>query len=115
MRHMQLLSPTEQQAFTDGRSISPDDLLAEIRRRDVQHAEGSRPRKCLAHVQGFFQAVEGYFKPVAVMVGYGPDFSSLAVGGVYLVVQVRWLCLGITVHSAVANGAPNCRGYHSSG
>ena len=91
MSHMQLLSPTEQQAFNNGKSISPDELLAEIRRHDVRHAEASRPRKCLARVQRFFQAVQGYIKPVVVMVGHSPEFSSLVVGAVYLVVQVRWV------------------------
>lgn len=91
MRHVQLLSPAERQAFNNGKSISPDELLAEIQRRDVRHAEASRSRKCLERVQRFFQAVEGYFKPVAVLVGHSPEFSSLVVGAVYLVVHVRWL------------------------
>jgi hypothetical protein len=113
MRHMQQLSPTEQQAFTDGKTISPDTLLAEIRHRDEEHAKASRPRKCLAHVQRFFQAVEGFLRPVAVMVGHSPEISSLVVGAVYLVVKVRWLVSWDSC--AVANGARNCRGYHSTG
>jgi len=108
MGYTQLLSPTEQQAFNDGINISPDELLAKIRQHDDQHAEGSRPRKCLAHVKRFFQAVQGYIKPVVVMVGHSPEFSSLVVGAVYLVVQVRWVVSCDPFSEA--NGAPNCWG-----
>lgn len=87
-KHIKDLSPEERQAFNNSSSITPDTLIAKVRDYDDTHNDLSYSRRYASRIQGFLTAVDGYLKPLAIMIGHNPEISSLVVGGAKLIVQL---------------------------
>lgn len=88
-RHKQNLTPEELKAFSAGNNISPDQLLADVRNFDMTHSENSHSRKCATRVEGFLTVLNGYLVSVGVITQHSPEVSSVVVGGIKLIVDVR--------------------------
>jgi len=88
-RHTEILTPEEKLAFDGGHSIIPEQLLTTIKSHDDKHNDASRSRRCATRVHGFLAALDAYLGPVSIMAGHSPQITSLVVGGLKLIVQVR--------------------------
>lgn len=87
--HMDALSPMERDAFNKGAQITPEELMEKIRGFDELHCQESQFRRCTSGVENFLKILDQYLKPLAICIGHSPEFSSLIVGGLKLIVDVR--------------------------
>lgn len=90
-RHIDALSLEERQEFDIGAQITPQALIARVQHFDRTHSQGSHLRACATKVDGFLKILDQYLKPLAICIGHSPGISSLVVGGVKLIVDVRCL------------------------
>lgn len=83
------LSPKDKQAFKDGNAISINALMDQIRGFDETHSKTSRSRRCAEKVEGFLGILKGFLGGLAPFLQQTPEISSLVIGGVNLIVDVR--------------------------
>ncbi|KAI4715553.1 hypothetical protein E4T48_08264 [Aureobasidium sp. EXF-10727] len=88
-KHLDKVSEAERQAFYQANiTISPDSLLERLRSLDTQHASESSFRPCADKVAKCLGLLDRLLGGVAIAVQANPDISSIAVGGVKLIVDI---------------------------
>lgn len=87
--HIDALSPVERDAFNKGAQITPEELMEKIRGFDELHCRESQFRRCTSGIETFLKTLDLYLKPLSICIGHSPAISSLVVGGVKLIVDVR--------------------------
>lgn len=87
-KHIKDLSPEERQAFDNSNTITPETLIAKVRDYDSTHNDSSYSRRYASRIEVFLTAVDGYLKPLSILIGHNPEISSLVVGGAKLIVQL---------------------------
>ncbi|CAD0107885.1 unnamed protein product [Aureobasidium uvarum] len=88
-KHLDKVPQVERQAFYQANiTISPDSLLERIRSLDTQHASNSSFRPCTDRIAKCLGLLDRLLGGVAIAVQANPDISSIAVGGVKLIVDI---------------------------
>lgn len=88
-KHLDKLAEVERQAFLQANiTITPDGLLKRIGSLDKQHASTSSFRPHAEKIARFLSLLDRMLGGIAIAIQANPDISSIAVGGVKLVVDV---------------------------
>jgi len=88
-KHIDKLPEAERQAFRRANvTISPDGLLERIRSLNTQHASKSSFRPHAEKVAKFLGLLDRLLGGIAIAIQANPDISSIAVGGVKLIVDI---------------------------
>lgn len=88
-KHIDGLSPEERRVFNNSNiTITSDSLIERIKDYDETHKGSSNARRWASRIQGFLTAVDGYLKPLSIMIAHSPEISSLVVGGAKLIIQL---------------------------
>ena len=88
-KHLDKLPEVERQAFVQANTaITPDSLLGRIGSLDKQHASTSSFRPRAEQNAKFLSLLDRLLGGIAIAVQANPDISSIAVGGVKLIVDV---------------------------
>jgi hypothetical protein len=88
-KHIDKLSEAEKQAFRQANAIiSPDSLLERIRTLDTQHASMSSFRPHAEKIAKFLSLLDRLLGGISIAIQANPDISSIAVGGVKLIVDI---------------------------
>jgi hypothetical protein len=88
-KHIDRLPEVERQVFRQAHAtISPDGLLERIRTLDTQHASTSAFRPHAEKIARFLSLLDRLLRGISIAVQANPDISSIAVGGVKLIVDI---------------------------
>jgi hypothetical protein len=88
-KHIDKLPGAEKQAFRQANAtISPDSLLERIRTMDTQHVSKSSFRLHAEKISKFLSLLDRLLGGISVAIQANPDISSIAVGGVKLIVDI---------------------------
>lgn len=88
-KHLDKLSMVERQAFLRAnKTITPDNLLGKIGSLDKQHASSSSIRPHTHNIAKFLSLLDRLLRGVAIAIQANPDISSIAIGGIKLIVDI---------------------------
>jgi hypothetical protein len=88
-KHIDKLPEAEKQAFRQANAtISPDSLLERIRTLDTQHVSKSSFRPHAEKIARFLGLLDRLLGGISIAIQANPDISSIAVGGVKLIVDI---------------------------
>lgn len=88
-KHLDRLSIVERQAFLQAHTIiTPDSLLGKIGSLDKKHASTSSFRPHAEKITRFLSLLDRLLGGVAIAIQASPDVSSIAVGGMKLIVDI---------------------------
>jgi hypothetical protein len=88
-KHIDKLPEAERQAFRQANTaISPESLLGRVRALDTQHTSTSSFRPHAEKISKFLSVLDRLLGGVAIAIQANPDVSSIAVGGVKLIVDI---------------------------
>lgn len=88
-KYIDKLPETEREAFRQANTaISPDVLLDRIRSLDTQHASTSSFRPHAEKIAKFLSLLDHLLGGISIAIQANPDISSIAVGGVKLIVDI---------------------------
>jgi hypothetical protein len=88
-KHIDKLPEAEKQAFRQANAtISPDSLLERIRTMDTQHVSKSSFRPHAEKISKFLSLLDRLLGGISIAIQANPDISSIAVGGVKLIVDI---------------------------
>jgi hypothetical protein len=88
-KHIDKLPQKERQAFRHANTaILPDVLLNRIRSLDTQHASTSSFRPHAEKIAKFLSLLDRLLGGISIAIQANPDISSIAVGGVKLIVDI---------------------------
>jgi hypothetical protein len=88
-KHINKLPEEERQAFRQANiTITPDSLLERVRKLDTQHTSISSFRPHAEKIAKFLSLLDRLVGGIAIAIQANPDISSIAVGGVKLVVDI---------------------------
>jgi hypothetical protein len=88
-KHIDKLPEAEKQAFRQANAtISPEDLLERIKLLDTQHVSKSSFRPHAEKIAKFLSILDRLLGGISIAIQANPDISSIAVGGVKLIVDI---------------------------
>jgi hypothetical protein len=88
-KHLDKLAEVERQAFLQANTtITPDSLLKRIGSLDKQHASTSSFRPHAEKIARFLSLLDRLLGGVTIAIQANPDISSIAVGGIKLIVDI---------------------------
>jgi hypothetical protein len=88
-KHIDKLPEAEKQAFRQANAtISPDSLLERIRTLDTLHVSKSSFRPHAEKIAKFLSLLDRLLGGISIAIQANPDISSIAVGGVKLIVDI---------------------------
>lgn len=88
-KHIDKLPEVEKKAFRQAHdTIAPSSLLEKIRLLDTQHASTSSFRPHAEKISRFLSLLDRLLGGVSIAIQANPDISSIAVGGVKLIVDI---------------------------
>jgi hypothetical protein len=89
-RHLEKLDQAERVAFEKAsQDISVEELLANVKEFDNAYNRKATCRRCTEPVGRFLRIIEQFMNGVAIGIQSYPEISSIVVGAVRLVIDVR--------------------------
>lgn len=91
-RIQKVLDPAERASFQNAHAcISPEELLSKVQGFDDVYNRRSTSRHCAGTLTKVFQIMNQFMSGVAIGIQASPEISSLVVGGIRLIIDVRVL------------------------
>lgn len=89
-KHVDNLEPIERESFHKAyETVTPEDLLSKVKAYDEKYNDQAVSKNCAGRITKVLSVVEQLMRGVSIGIQHSPEISSLVVGAVRLIIDVR--------------------------